>query len=63
MHESDKMQNTREYKDAYAQTRTALDQIPRGDAVNACQGFLETNQSGIAGRGSEKDESHDARKH
>ena len=29
MHESDKMQNTREYKDAYAQTRTALDQIPQ----------------------------------
>jgi hypothetical protein len=58
-----KFQSTKEYKDAYAQTLAALDQIPNNDAVEACQGFLATSRSGTTGGTSDQDESHDARKH
>ncbi|MEO8418543.1 MAG: hypothetical protein ABI475_07465 [Methylophilaceae bacterium] len=55
----DKIRSTDEYKEAYTQTSTVLDEISKPDAATACKDFLQEDKSEPASRASENEGAHD----
>lgn len=57
--ELNKVRSTDEYKEAYTQTSTVLDEISKADAATACNSFLQEDTSEPSGRASENEGAHD----